>query len=88
MVICQSVYDYESGQFSKLVRRKLSMCIVKSSHLLSVEQQFCQAQPQLQPQPWLKAEIALFSSSPATQPPTHPLAESTVRPWGSYILSH
>ena len=29
---------------------------------------FCQAQPQLQPQPWLKAEIALFSCSP----PTHP----------------
>ena len=28
----------------------------------------CQAQPQLQLQPWLKAEIALFSS----YPPTHP----------------
>ena len=32
--------------------------------------QNCQAQPQLQLQPWLKAEIALFSISPPTQPPT------------------
>ena len=35
---------------------------------LSMTMIYCQAQPQLQLHPWLKAEIALFSNSP----PTHP----------------
>ena len=44
MIIGHSVYDYESGRFSKLVRCKYFMCLIKTSCLLFLELQFSHLQ--------------------------------------------
>ena len=47
MIIGHSVYDYESGRFSKLVRCKYFMCLIKTSCLLFLELQFSHLQLQV-----------------------------------------